>query len=422
MNIIDELEWRGAINQQTDEKGLYDLVSNENIALYCGIDPTGDSMHIGHLIPFMILKRFQLAGHQPVVLIGGGTGSIGDPSGRASERQLQTMEQVQENADKLSAQMRDLFEAGEENSDIRLVNNQKWLGEMQFLDFLRDFGKEFNINKMLAKDIVSSRLETGISFTEFSYQIIQSIDFLHLYREENVQLQIGGSDQWGNITSGLDLIRKKEGSEAEAYGLTIPLLLKADGTKFGKTAGGAIWLDPEKTTPYEFYQFWFNQDDRDVEKYLKYFTFLSKDDIADLAKKTEEEPWKRAAQKVLAEEMTRFVHGQEALDEALKISEALFSGNVQDLTAEQIEMSFKDVPSMEASSEEVDLVSFLVDVTEISKSRRQAREDIKNGAIYLKGERVQDIDYTVSEKDSYDGRFILVRRGKKRYYMVHLVD
>lgn len=422
MNIIDELEWRGAINQQTDEKGLHDLVSNENIALYCGIDPTGDSMHIGHLIPFMILKRFQLAGHQPVVLIGGGTGSIGDPSGRASERQLQTMEQVQENADKLSAQMRDLFEAGEENSDIRLVNNQKWLGEMQFLDFLRDFGKEFNINKMLAKDIVSSRLETGISFTEFSYQIIQSIDFLHLYREENVQLQIGGSDQWGNITSGLDLIRKKEGSEAEAYGLTIPLLLKADGTKFGKTAGGAIWLDPEKTTPYEFYQFWFNQDDRDVEKYLKYFTFLSKDDIADLAKKTEEEPWKRAAQKVLAEEMTRFVHGQEALDEALKISEALFSGNVQDLTVEQIEMSFKDVPSMEASSEEVDLVSFLVDVTEISKSRRQAREDIKNGAIYLKGERVQDIDYTVSEKDSYDGRFILVRRGKKRYYMVHLVD
>lgn len=422
MNIIDELEWRGAINQQTDEKGLHDLVSNENIALYCGIDPTGDSMHIGHLIPFMILKRFQLAGHQPVVLIGGGTGSIGDPSGRASERQLQTMEQVQENADKLSAQMRDLFEAGEENSDIRLVNNQEWLGEMQFLDFLRDFGKEFNINKMLAKDIVSSRLETGISFTEFSYQIIQSIDFLHLYREENVQLQIGGSDQWGNITSGLDLIRKKEGSEAEAYGLTIPLLLKADGTKFGKTAGRAIWLDPEKTTPYEFYQFWFNQDDRDVEKYLKYFTFLSKDDIADLAKKTEEEPWKRAAQKVLAEEMTRFVHGQEALDEALKISEALFSGNVQDLTAEQIEMSFKDVPSMEASSEEVDLVSFLVDVTEISKSRRQAREDIKNGAIYLKGERVQDIDYTVSEKDSYDGRFILVRRGKKRYYMVHLVD
>jgi tyrosyl-tRNA synthetase len=422
VNIIDELEWRGAINQQTNEEGLRELTEKEQIALYCGIDPTGDSMHIGHLIPFMILKRFQLAGHQPVVLIGGGTGSIGDPSGRTSERQLQTMEQVEANAEKLSAQMRDLFEAGAENSDIRLVNNNDWLGEMKFLDFLRDYGKEFNINTMLAKDIVSSRLETGISFTEFSYQIIQSIDFLHLYREENVQLQIGGSDQWGNITAGLDLIRRKEGAEVEAYGLTIPLLLKADGTKFGKTADGAVWLDPKKTTPYEFYQFWFNQDDRDVDKYLKYFTFLSQEEIADLAEQTEKEPHKRAAQKVLAEEMTRFVHGQDALDEAIQISDALFSGNVQDLTADQIEMSFKDVPASEAPREEVDLVSFLVDVTEISPSRRQAREDIKNGAIYLKGERVQDIGYTVSETDSYDGRFILVRRGKKRYFMVHLVD
>ena len=422
MNIIDELEWRGAINQQTDEEGLRKLTTEESIALYCGIDPTGDSMHIGHLIPFMILKRFQLAGHQPVVLIGGGTGSIGDPSGRTSERSLQTMEQIQDNADKLSAQMRKLFDAGEENSGIRLTNNYNWLGGMQFLDFLREYGKEFNINTMLAKDVVASRLDTGISFTEFSYQIIQSIDFLHLYREEGVQLQVGGSDQWGNITAGLDLIRKKEGSEAEAYGLTIPLLLKADGTKFGKTADGAVWLDPEKTTPYEFYQFWYNQDDRDIEKYLKYFTFLSKDEIADLAEQTEKEPYKRAAQRVLAEEMTRFVHSQEALDEAIEISEALFSGNVQNLTADQIEMSFKDVPSSEAPREEIDLVSFLVDVTKISPSRRQAREDIKNGAISLKGEKIQDLNHTVNMEDSYDGRFILVRRGKKRYFMVHLTD
>ena len=422
VNIIDELEWRGAINQQTDEEGLRKLTEEESIALYCGIDPTGDSMHIGHLIPFMILKRFQLAGHQPVVLIGGGTGSIGDPSGRTSERSLQTMEQIQDNADKLSAQMRKLFQAGEAESGIRLTNNIDWLGDMTFLDFLRDFGKEFSINTMLAKDVVASRLDTGISFTEFSYQIIQSIDFLHLYKNEKVQLQVGGSDQWGNITSGLDLIRKKEGAEAEAYGLTIPLLLKADGTKFGKTADGAVWLDPEKTTPYEFYQFWFNQDDRDIDKYLKYFTFLSKEEIEDLAEQTEKEPHKRAAQKVLAEEMTRFVHGQEALDEAIEISEALFSGNVQNLSADQIEMSFDDVPAMEAPREEVDLVSFLVDVTEISPSRRQAREDIKNGAIYLKGERIQDIGYTVTEADSYDGRFILVRRGKKKYFMVHLVD
>lgn len=421
MNIIEELEWRGAINQQTDEAGLQKLVDEKSIALYCGIDPTGDSMHIGHLIPFMILKRFQMAGHQPVVLIGGGTGSIGDPSGRTSERQLQTMEQVQENADKLSAQMRKLFDAGSEESGIRLANNNDWLSGMKFLDFLRDYGKEFNVNTMLAKDIVASRLDTGISFTEFSYQIIQSIDFLHLFREEGVQLQIGGSDQWGNITSGLELIRKKEGPEAEAYGLTIPLLLKADGTKFGKTADGAVWLDPEKTTPYEFYQFWFNQDDRDVDKYLKYFTFLNRYDIDELAKKTEAEPHKREAQRILAEEMTRFVHGQEALDEAIQISNALFTGDVKDLTADQIEMSFKDVPASKAPNAEAGLVEFLVDITGISPSRRQAREDIKNGAIYLKGERITDMNYVVSDKDSYDGRFILVRRGKKRYFMVHLV-
>ena len=420
VNIIDELGWRGAINQQTDEEGLRKLLDEKSIALYCGIDPTGDSMHIGHLIPFMILKRFQLAGHQPVVLIGGGTGSIGDPSGRTSERQLQTMEQINENAEKLSQQMQKLFNAGSEESGIRLMNNYDWLGKLKFLDFLRDYGKEFNINTMLAKEIVSSRLDSGISFTEFSYQIIQSIDFLHLYQEADVQLQVGGSDQWGNITAGLDLIRKKEGHETEAYGLTIPLLLKADGTKFGKTAGGAVWLDPEKTTPYEFYQFWFNQDDRDVDKYLKYFTFLSEDEIKKLAEQTEKEPHKREAQKVLAEEMTRFVHGQEALDEAIMISEALFSGNVQNLSADQIEMSFKDVPSIEAPREETDLVTFLVDVTKISPSRRQAREDIQNGAIYLKGERIQDLNHVVSEKDSYDGRFILVRRGKKRYFMVHL--
>ncbi len=420
MNILDELEWRGAINQQTDEEGLLKLIEKEKIALYCGIDPTGDSMHVGHLIPFMILKRFQLQGHQPVVLIGGGTGSIGDPSGRNSERTLQTMDQIEENASKLSAQMRNLFDAGEEGSGIKLVNNYDWLAEMNFLDFLREYGKEFNINTMLAKDIVSSRLDTGISFTEFSYQIIQSIDYLHLFQDEDVKLQVGGSDQWGNITAGLDLIRRKEGSDAKAFGLTIPLLLKADGTKFGKSAGEAIWLDPEKTTPYEFYQFWFNQDDKDVDKYLKYFTFLSKEEIEELAEHSEKEPHKRTAQKALAEEMTRFVHGQEALDEALTISEALFSGNVQDLTANQIEMSFNDVPSVEVPRAEWDLIEFLVDITGIESSRRQARESIKNGAIYLKGERKQELDYKVSEADSYEGRFILVRRGKKRYFLVHL--
>lgn len=422
MNILDELEWRGAINQQTDEEGLKELTEEKSISLYCGIDPSGDSMHVGHLIPFMILKRFQLAGHKPVILIGGGTGSIGDPSGRNSERVLQTMNKIVLNAEKLGNQMRNLFEAGSEHSGIKLVNNYDWLSNLNFLDFLRDYGKEFNINTMLAKDVVANRMDKGISFTEFSYQIIQSVDFLHLFQNENVQLQIGGSDQWGNITAGLDLIRKKSGSAAKAFGLTIPLLLKADGTKFGKSADGAIWLDPEKTTPYEFYQFWFNQDDRDVVKYLKYFTFLSKDEVDALAEQVEAEPHKRAAQKTLAEEMTRFVHGQDALDEAIQISKALFSGEIQDLTAAQIEATFKDVPSSEAAKGNHHLVEFLVDVTGIEPSRRQAREDIKNGAITIKGEKIQDTDYVLSDKDSFENRFVIVRRGKKKYFLVNLID
>lgn len=422
MNILDELEWRGAINQQTDEEGLKKLTEEKSISLYCGIDPSGDSMHVGHLIPFMILKRFQLAGHKPVILIGGGTGSIGDPSGRNSERVLQTMDKIVLNAEKLGNQMRNLFEAGSEHSGIKLVNNYDWLSNLNFLDFLRDYGKEFNINTMLAKDVVANRMDKGISFTEFSYQIIQSVDFLHLFQNENVQLQIGGSDQWGNITAGLDLIRKKSGSAAKAFGLTIPLLLKADGTKFGKSADGAIWLDPEKTTPYEFYQFWFNQDDRDVVKYLKYFTFLSKNEVDALAEQVEAEPHKRAAQKTLAEEMTRFVHGQDALDEAIQISKALFSGEIQDLTAAQIEETFKDVPSSEAAKGEHPLVEFLVDITRIEPSRRQAREDIKNGAITIKGEKIQDVDYVLSEKDSFENRFVIVRRGKKKYFLVNLID
>lgn len=245
MNIIDELEWRGAVNQQTDEEGLRKLVEEKKISLYCGVDPTGDSMHIGHLIPFMMMKRFQLAGHHPVILIGGATGTIGDPSGRQSERQLQTLEVVQHNVDALTAQMKKLFDFGG-NSEVKMVNNYDWTHEINIIEFLRDYGKNFSINSMLAKDIVASRLDTGISFTEFTYQILQAMDFHHLYTKEDVQLQIGGSDQWGNITSGLDLIRKLEGHEAKVFGLTIPLLLKSDGTKFGKSAGGAVWLDSEK--------------------------------------------------------------------------------------------------------------------------------------------------------------------------------
>lgn len=419
MNIIEELEWRDAINQQTDAEGLKELVTEKKISLYCGVDPTGDSMHIGHLIPFMMMKRFQLAGHHPYILIGGATGTIGDPSGRTSERQLQTMEQVQQNVDALTAQMQNLFDFGG-NDDVTMVNNYDWTHDLTLLDFLRDYGKNFNINTMLAKDIVSSRLDTGISFTEFTYQILQSMDYLHLFKHHDVQLQIGGADQWGNITAGLDLIRKKEGSEAKAFGLTIPLMLKADGTKFGKTAGGAIWLDPKKTTPFEFFQFWLNQDDRDVIKYLKFFTFLTQDEISALAEKVETEPHKREAQKTLAREMTHFVHGQKALDEAEKITSALFTGDVKNLTADEIEEGFKNMPTFEAPKEEKNIVDWLVELG-IEPSKRQAREDITNGAISMNGEKVLSLEAIASPSNSFDERFILIRKGKKNYSLVKLV-
>lgn len=419
MNIIDELEWRDAINQQTDAEGLRELTNEKSISLYCGVDPTGDSMHIGHLIPFIMLKRFQLAGHKPVILIGGATGTIGDPSGRQSERSLQTLEQIQANVEALTEQMKKLF-ITEGDNQIRMVNNYDWTHKINVIEFLRDFGKNFSINAMLAKDVVASRLDSGISFTEFSYQILQSIDYLHLFKHEDVQLQIGGSDQWGNITSGLDLIRRKEGSESKAFGLTIPLMLKADGTKFGKTAGGAVWLDPKKTTPYEFYQFWANTDDRDVVKYLKYFTFLTKEQIDLLAEKVQTEPHKREAQKTLAEEMTRFVHGEEMLEQAKRITAALFSGDIKELTVDEIEQGFKEMPTFEAAKETKNIVDWLVDVG-IEPSKRQAREDITNGAISVNGERIQDLAYELSEGDAIGGKFIIIRKGKKNYSLVKIV-
>ncbi|KRM79065.1 tyrosyl-tRNA synthetase [Lapidilactobacillus dextrinicus DSM 20335] len=416
--ILADLEWRGAVNQVTDLDGLQKLTEEKAVSLYCGADPTGDSLHIGHLIPFMILKRFQMAGHHPIIVIGGGTGSIGDPSGRKSERQLQTMDQVQHNKEALTKQMTRLF--GTDNFDI--VDNYDWLSKISLLDFLRIYGKEFPINVMLNKEVVASRLSAGISFTEFTYQILQSIDFLTLYREHDVQLQIGGADQWGNITAGTDLIHKLEGSEARVYGLTIPLMLKADGTKFGKTAGGAVWLDAEKTTPYEFYQFWLNQDDRDVVKYLKYFTFLSHDEIEALAEKVATEPEKREAQRTLAREVTNFVHGQKAVEEAEHISAALFTGNLTDLSAEEIEQGFKGMPSVTIAPTKINLVEFLVDLTKIEPSRRQAREDIQNGAIYVNGQRQNETDFEVDTNAAFDGKFVIIRKGKKKYTLVRIAD
>ncbi|MGY0694773.1 tyrosine--tRNA ligase [Virgibacillus sp. FSP13] len=420
MNILQDLKHRGLVHQTTDNDGLEKYLQDNQVTLYAGFDPTADSLHIGHLVPVLMLKRFQKAGHKPIALIGGGTGMIGDPSGRSTERSLNDAAVVKGFSEKIKQQLAHIldFDHGENAAVAR--NNHDWLASMTIIDFLRDAGKHFGINYMLAKESVSARIEQGISFTEFSYMILQSLDFLKLYEQENCTLQIGGSDQWGNITAGMELIRRTNAQpdeEIKVYGLTVPLITKADGTKFGKTAGGAIWLDPEKTTPYEFYQFWINTDDRDVIKFLHYFTFLEQDEMDQLQEEVENHPEKRLAQKRLAEEVTRMVHSQEALDQAQKISASLFSGDVKQLSADDIEQGFKDVPTYELGKEEIGLIDLLVNAS-ISPSKRQAREDIKNGAIYINGERNQDLQYTITSDDRIEDKFTIIRRGKKKYFLI----
>ena len=415
MDILEDLQWRQAIQQVSDETNFKRLLaSGKKISLYCGVDPTGDSLHIGHLIPFIMLKRFQQAGHHPYIVIGGGTGSIGDPSGRKTERQLQTMDQVNRNKAALTQQMRRIF--GQDNFTI--VDNYDWLSKISLLDFLRDYGKLFNVNTMLNKEIVARRLEAGISFTEFTYQILQSVDFWHLFKHEQVQVQIGGADQWGNLTAGMDLIHKKQ-PQAEVFALTIPLMLKADGTKFGKTAGGAVWLDPKKTSPFEFYQFWLNQDDRDVIKYLKFFTFLSHEEIDQLAVEVAHHPEKRTAQRRLAQEVTTFVHGKAAMQEAEKISQILFGGDIKDLSVAQIEQAFAKMPSVQANAQPQNIINWLVDL-KLEPSKRQAREDVQNGAISLNGNLVTDEQLLVQPDEHFDGKYMIVRKGKKNYTLVHI--
>lgn len=417
-NLLEDLSFRGLIQQMTDEEGLNKQLNEEKIRLYSGFDPTADSLHIGHLLPILTLRRFQLAGHHPIALVGGATGLIGDPSGKKAERTLNTQDIVVEWSQKIKNQLSRFLDFDSGENPAVMANNFDWIGKMSIIDFLRDVGKNFGINYMLAKDTVSSRIETGISYTEFSYMILQSYDFLNLYREKNCKLQIGGSDQWGNITAGLELIRKSEEEGAKAFGLTIPLVTKADGTKFGKTEGGAIWLDKEKTSPYEFYQFWINTDDRDVVKYLKYFTFLSKEEIEEYAEKTETAPEKREAQKRLAEEVTALVHGRDALEQAVHISQALFSGNIKELSAQDVKVGFKDVPSLEKGrNEELALVDVLVE-SKLSPSKRQAREDIQNGAVYINGERQTDIGHILSADDRIEDQFTVLRRGKKKYFLI----
>ncbi|MGJ9457232.1 tyrosine--tRNA ligase [Oceanobacillus sp. CF4.6] len=420
MDILQDLESRGLIHQTTDREGLEKHLKENQVTLYCGFDPTADSLHIGHLVPLTMLKRFQQAGHKPIALVGGGTGMIGDPSGRSSERSLNTSEIVKGYADKIQDQIGKLVDLDTEDNPVQSRNNHDWLGSMTVIDFLRDAGKHFGINYMLAKESVSARIEKGITFTEFSYMILQSLDFLKLYEQENCTVQIGGSDQWGNITAGMELIRRSrenQDEEVKVFGLTVPLITKADGTKFGKTAGNAIWLDADKTSPYEFYQFWINTDDRDVIKFTRYFTFLSKEEISELEDEIANHPENRVAQKRLAEEVTKTVHSEEALKQAEKISQALFSGDLKQLSVTEIEQGFKDVPTYQTEKEDTGLIDLLVNAS-ISSSKRQAREDIKSGAVYINGERVQELDYVLTSADRIEETFTIIRRGKKKYFLV----
>ncbi|MDW4355378.1 tyrosine--tRNA ligase [Staphylococcus saprophyticus] len=414
--LLEDLKWRGLIYQQTDESGIENILNKEQVTLYCGADPTADSLHIGHLLPFLTLRRFQEHGHRPLVLIGGGTGMIGDPSGKSEERTLQTEAQVETNVQGINKQMHKIFEFDTEKG-AKLVNNKDWLGKISLIDFLRDYGKHVGVNYMLGKDSIQTRLEHGISYTEFTYTILQAIDFGHLNRTYNCKVQVGGSDQWGNITSGIELMRRMYG-QTEAYGLTIPLVVKSDGKKFGKTEGGAVWLDAAKTSPYEFYQFWINTTDDDVIKFLKYFTFLEQEEIEALEKSLNEAPHLREAQKALAENVTRFIHGQDALDDAIRISQALFAGDLQSLSASELKEGFKDVPQVELSSETRNIVEVIVE-TGISSSKRQAREDVNNGAIYINGIRQQDVNYELTSEDKIENEFTIIRRGKKKYFMVN---
>ncbi|MDW4208403.1 tyrosine--tRNA ligase [Staphylococcus saprophyticus] len=414
--LLEDLKWRGLIYQQTDESGIENILNKEQVTLYCGADPTADSLHIGHLLPFLTLRRFQEHGHRPLVLIGGGTGMIGDPSGKSEERTLQTEAKVETNVQGIYKQMHKIFEFDTEKG-AKLVNNKDWLGQISLIDFLRDYGKHVGVNYMLGKDSIQTRLEHGISYTEFTYTILQAIDFGHLNRTYNCKVQVGGSDQWGNITSGIELMRRMYG-QTEAYGLTIPLVVKSDGKKFGKTEGGAVWLDAAKTSPYEFYQFWINTTDDDVIKFLKYFTFLEQEEIEALEKSLNEAPHLREAQKALAENVTRFIHGQDALDDAIRISQALFAGDLQSLSASELKEGFKDVPQVELSSETRNIVEIIVE-TGISSSKRQAREDVNNGAIYINGIRQQDVNYELTNEDKIENKFTIIRRGKKKYFMVN---
>lgn len=414
-DLFQELKERGLVYQTIDEDALVKHLNEESVKLYVGFDPTADSLHIGHLLPILMLRRFQQHGHVPIALVGGGTGMIGDPSFKDQERQLNTLETVQNWSQSIKNQLSRFIDFDNEENPAIIANNYEWLGKLSMIDFLRDVGKNFTINYMMGKESVKRRIETGISYTEFAYQLLQAYDFLKLYDNYGCLLQLGGSDQWGNITSGIELMRRER--DVQGFALTMPLITKADGTKFGKSEGNAVWLDAEKTTPYEFYQFWINTDDRDVIKFLKYFTFLSLDEIAEIEKEFTAAPETRVAQKALAKEVTTLVHGKEAYEQAVHISQALFSGNIKELSVSEIKQGFKGVPSYTVPQDaDLKLLEVLV-ASGLVQSKRQAREDLQNGAIYINGDRVQDLEYQLSDEDKI-GDIVVLRRGKKKYFLL----
>src|ERR1022692_2514877 len=424
MNILEELQWRGLLADCTDPQELAKRVSPGPITLYCGFDPTADSLHIGSLVPLLALRRFQLLGHHPIPLAGGATGSIGDPSGKTQERQLLTKEVLDANIAKEKEQLRRLLDFDTPTNPARLLDNAAWTASVGFLDFLRDIGKHFSVNQMVAKESVRARMEdreAGISYTEFSYMLLQAFDFYVLCRDHNCELQIGGSDQWGNITAGIDLTRRKLGRTV--YGLTLPLITKSDGTKFGKTESGAVWLDPKKTSVYRFYQYWIRTDDRDVIRYLKFFTFFTQDEIAALEKQHAENPGAREAHKALAKAVTDLIHGAHATQEAIRASEILFGGELAGISETTFNDIVGEVPTKEIEKAKlhgagIPLVELLIHAG-LCSSKGQARKDIEGGGVNLNNIRVTNSQHHVMAGDFlFHGKHILLRKGKKNYAVI----
>lgn len=420
MNIVEELAWRGLVADCTDAVELGKRLETGPITVYCGFDPSADSLHVGNLVPLLALRRFQLLGHNPIPLAGGATGSIGDPSGKTQERQLLTKEVLAHNISRVKEQLKRLLDFETPRNPARLLDNASWTENVTYLDFLRDIGKHFSVNQMVAKESIRARMEdrdVGISYTEFSYMLLQAYDFFVLCRDQNCELQIGGSDQWGNITAGIDFTRRKIGRTV--YGLTLPLITNADGTKFGKTVAGAVWLDTAKTSVYRFYQFWIRTDDRDVIRYLKFFTFLTQQEIADLETQHTPNPGARVAHKALAGAVTDLVHGPQATAEALRASEILFGGELSGVSEGTFNQILGEVPTREIAAADLQgsgkpLVELLVQ-SGLWTSKGQARKDIEGGGVYINNVREGGVQRSVNAADLLFGKHLLLRKGKRDY-------